>query len=261
MIINTKQNALLQEKIKFLSLTYAITILLWLISAHLAAYLTPILETNSFIQAVANLDIYKIVILFLILFFLGRYLDKQSRSYNISILGLRFIAISLIIVCINIRWNITPNNSEYFTYINKIVLIAIASQLLRILLLTYVHKKNNALKKYENGVTTSLFLFLIGIIIYLVLTITERTNQNPTVLMIDQFLITYLKYPFLLFAFASDNAFSEKKPTAKSLPYNLYETKISEPIKSASIRLGFFLFVYFLIAGGMLSEGLIRNTI
>ncbi|WP_281990828.1 hypothetical protein [Aquimarina aggregata] len=261
MITNTKQNATLQEKINFLLLTYTILLLLWFASALLAAYLTPVLKTNSFIQTVVNFDIYKIIIIFLTLFLLGKYLEKQFITHSIPILVLRFIAITLIIVSINIRWNIDPYHSEYFMYIGEIVLITIVAQLLRILLLTYVHKKNNLLKKYEKGITTSIFSLLIGLVVYLVFTITERVNQNTTVLMIDELLVTYLKYPLLLLAFSADNAFSKERSTAKSLPYDLYDAKISEPIKAASGRLRFFLFVYFLIAGSILSDAMLRNVL
>jgi len=261
MIENTKQNAPIQQKIKFLSFTYFVAISLWLVSAQLAGYLTSNLKTNDFIVTLSKLDIYKILLLLLVFYLSSKYLDKILKPSNTPILVLRFIAITLIICCINIRWSIDPDNSEYFTYIYKIGLLATFAQLLRGLLLIYTEKKSSILKRYENRIPILFFSLFLGIVLYLVFTITERISQNSTILKIDKLLIDYLKYPLLIGVFAVDSAFSNRKPTAKNIPFDLYDVNISEFIKSGGIRLSLFLFIYFLIAGSILSSAMIRNFV
>ncbi len=260
MIENTKQNAPIQDKIKYLLFTYIIVISLWFACAHLVTYLTPSLKTNSFLTTLANLDTFKIIIIFFLAYLSDRYIHKLITFSDIPLLILRFIVFTLIICCINIRWSIHPDSSEYYTYIYNIGLLAIAAQLLRIPILIYNEKKNNIFKKYEQKITNTIFILIIGIVCYMVFTITERINDNQTVLAIDKLLVNYLKYPLALAFFAADSAFSRTKPTAKGAFFDLYGFKISEYVKSAGIRLFLFLMIYYFIAGFFLTDALVRNS-
>ncbi|MGD1840489.1 MAG: hypothetical protein ACFB0B_06275 [Thermonemataceae bacterium] len=260
---NPKIKASLKDKIKFLVITYGVTIVLWLVAAYLSVSFTPILQKSDFFVTISNFDTFKIVAIFLAFAFIGFwYLDKQSSSLNGPILMLRFVMVAIIIVGINIRWNIDPYNSAYFTYIYNIAFLTIVGQVLRTIFLVIQDKGSNNLKDTFDKVTSRIiFTILIGLIFYLVFTIEERSSKNPTIITIDQLLIDYLKYPLLILIFMADAAFSKGSAFSRRNPYNLNHVAISEPLKAASLRLRFSLLIYFFVAGLILTEEVLTNTL
>ena len=97
-------------------------------------------------------------------------------------------------------------------------------------------------------------------IFYLVFTIAERSDDNSLVLYIDSVVFYIIKLFVVFFAFVFDYAFVEKAKTSKVLPYNLTGVKTTEYFKAASLRLRYLLFVYFFIAGTILSDKLINYS-
>ncbi len=252
---NPKIEAPLKEKIKFLVLTYITVVCLWLLAGHLAAVLTPVLGQVGFFKMLFGFDGYKIILIFILLFLIGNYLDKSHRRFNVAILFLRFCVIIFLICGVNIRWNIVPLDSEYFSYIYNIAYWLVLAQMVRILLLRF----SDSFEKYLKPFTIAITMIIVGIVIYVIFTISERQANHSTVLQIDQYLIDYLKYPMILLLFMADYAFVKNRPFSKSLPYHLYDLKISEPLKAASARLRLLFVFYVVVAGIILSEELLRG--
>ncbi len=250
----------LREKIRFLVTTYIITIVLWSVVTHLAAYFSTSLSDVNWLVVLANLDRYKIVIILLLIHVLGRWLNKQPKMFHIP--GLLFYAFvgTIMVVCVNIRWGIDPYASEYFSYCYMMIAVLLIAQTIRIIFLVFLDQKNNMLHKYGDVIARLVFVLIIGLVVYFVFTISEQSNDNPTILGIDNAIINYLKYPLLLLVFMADYAFTSSRPTFKSLPYNLYGIKVNEPMKAAGMRLCFLILIYVFVAGSILSSGMLRNT-
>lgn len=255
---NTKVDATFSEKTKFLGSTYVITFVLWILAAYLAGYLTNELAFVEWINAVANWDIFKLVITFLILGFLGAYLDRQSKSINPILLVIRFVSIVFVMVCVNIRWDIQPEK-EYYSFIQKIVLYALVAQLIRFGAMYLFHQMGKTGERLEWIISRIVFFFIIGLIAYGIFTIKDRQAGNETVLAIDQFLIQSLSAPLLTLILMSDYAFSKRSPTARSIAYNIYYVKIDEPLKAASVRIRFLTAVYVFGAGAILTEAILSS--
>lgn len=254
---NTKINASLKEKVTFLILTYLTTSALWVLGIFLCSFFTGYAKDVPFWQQLSNADIYKVIIIFLVFLFIGRPLDRLPISFNPFVLLLRFICVIAIMICINIRWEIDPLSTEFWSYSIKIVGLLILAQTIRLILLVFYENKKDQLKSFGKILTTAVFFVIIGLVAYFIFTIPEREENSATVLAIDEMIFTYLKYPLLFILFIADYAFSQGLPGARSIPFHIFKININEPLKGSGIRLQFLLFIYFTIAGTILSEALL----
>lgn len=257
---NPKLNSTYKDKISFLVKTYVITIVLWFSIVYLAAFSTGFLKDNSFIQLVANFDIFKLVVLFILFFFIGRYLDKLPKAFHIPVLILRTFMMALVICCANMRWQINPETSAYYNYAYKIIVVMAIAQALRLALLYATENFGGVFKTIQNVVRYATITAVVGLLIYFYFTLSERMGRNTRVETIDLQIWDYIKYPLLLLLFMDDYAFGESTPSARRPAYHLYYVKISEYFKASGLRLSFLTVVYIFIAGVLISEGMLRNT-
>ncbi len=117
---NSKINASLKEKIRFIILTYLITSTLWTLSIFLCIIFMNHTKDIPLWEQLSNADTYKVVVSFLFLFFIGKRMNRLSNRFTPFVALLRFGCITAILICINIRWNIDPYSTEFWSYSIKI---------------------------------------------------------------------------------------------------------------------------------------------
>lgn len=243
---NPKVNVDNTQKSNFLIKVYLFTYLFWMMVSFATFYSYDYVKESKVFETIVNFDIYKLALIFLALLFIGRRMDRQESKLNLLFFIVRFFWIVLFMDGIALRFG---HESLDFTFIKVVLLILFSNALVQTIRIIYLKiERENRFFKWVNSVFNMfVYAVIIGSLIYFIFTISERTSGNDFIEEIDSFLWWYLIIPvgFLILNF--DLAFSTKGPSVKSLPYSLYDVGINSYYLGASLRLRFFVYLYFFV--------------